>query len=231
MHHTLLKRRERTGVTVQTLHPKHFDQGTILAQTPSPGIPVPGAETCTVDQLVQLLAPIGGNLLVETIQKGLLFPPLDPVGPFARLHDNDGLHHAHKITPNDRRIDWRTWSASEIFLRHRVLGKLWDDEVYERCSSALFPGGNKRVNYLGWRLPDPTVTVETRDKSPGTPCLFYDPPPKPCLGISTCDGKIVCPTSATIEGRPLGEGLTELERIFNKSQQNLSDRRVFTKRQ
>jgi methionyl-tRNA formyltransferase len=38
--HAILSGRNYTGVSVQTLHPLHFDHGVVLAQTPAPGIPI-----------------------------------------------------------------------------------------------------------------------------------------------------------------------------------------------
>ncbi|KAI9664496.1 MAG: Methionyl-tRNA formyltransferase [Bathelium mastoideum] len=172
LHHTLLQRRERTGVTIQTLHPKHFDQGAIVAQTPRPGIVVPNRERCTPDQLLHVLAPVGGEMLVEALEEKLFMHPINSIEPFTGLGDATELFHAHKIMSNDRRIDWNTWTADDILLRQRVLGKLWDDEVYRRCSfsPACTPGEVKRVNYLAWRLPDAHATLEGERMAPGTPC-------------------------------------------------------------
>jgi methionyl-tRNA formyltransferase len=61
--HALLKRRLYTGVSVQTLHPAQFDGGTVLAQTPSPGIMIP--DGANADDLTKRLADEGANMLVE----------------------------------------------------------------------------------------------------------------------------------------------------------------------
>lgn len=73
LHHTLLQGRETTGVTLQTLHPKHFDDGEIIAQTPYPGIKH-GAKT--VEELRDLLAPIGAQMLVQAIKDRSFVPPI-----------------------------------------------------------------------------------------------------------------------------------------------------------
>ncbi|OCK81442.1 Formyltransferase [Lepidopterella palustris CBS 459.81] len=125
IHHTLLQRRQRTGITVQTLHPKHFDQGMVLAQTPAPGLVIPNQDSCTPSQLLQYLAPLGGEMLVETLRSQAFVPPLEDVGWNGKSICEMELKHAPKIQKEDSRIDWNVWTADDIFLRNRVLGDLW----------------------------------------------------------------------------------------------------------
>ena len=189
-------------------------------------------------------------MLVETLEKGFFLPPFNDIKPFTGLSEPTKLCHAGKITPKDRHIDWCTWTADDILLRQRVLGKLWDDEIYQHCSSIHAPGESKgelkRVNYHEWRFPDADATVGnlknfTRNEllgriplkgakvelnhgaylSPGAPCWVQESAAEPYLGIVTCDGRVVCPTSATIEGRPQGAGITELMRILTQNQQRI----------
>ncbi|KAL9067314.1 MAG: hypothetical protein Q9157_006855 [Trypethelium eluteriae] len=246
LHHTLLQKRKNTGVTVQTLHPKDFDQGAIIAQTPSPGIPIPDPETCTPNQLLEVLAPIGGKMLVEALEAGLFVPPIKEIQPFTGLALSSELRHAHKVTPNDMYIDWQAWSAEDIILRQRIFQKLWDDELHRHCSPSQLSKECKRVTYHEWRLPNSFAQVQKlraspthadrnlaqleeprigldniADLSPGTPCWVYESTTKQSLGVVTCDKRVICPTSATIDSRPKGEGVPELTRILTQNQRTL----------
>ncbi|CAN8105843.1 unnamed protein product [Discula destructiva] len=65
----ILAGRKFTGVTLQTLHPKLFDRGAILAQTAPPGIPIP--DDATTASLLATLAPLGGEMLAKGLLDGL----------------------------------------------------------------------------------------------------------------------------------------------------------------
>lgn len=124
IHHTLLKQRKSTGITVQTLHPRHFDRGTILAQTPPPGLDVPDQHRCTPEQLRDFLAPIGAGMLLDVIKKRSFLTPPENAGWYpSRV--SDPIDHAEKITKQHRRIDWAFSDIDDILLRHRVFGDLW----------------------------------------------------------------------------------------------------------
>jgi methionyl-tRNA formyltransferase len=122
----LLTGRSHTGVSVQTLSPVAFDAGTVLAQTPLPGIPVPPG--CTLPHLRDLLAPIGAEMLVSALRAGLYLPPLKAAGWEPTEKEAKDLVLARKITKGDR---WEQWTgdeaktAREWALRARVLGSLW----------------------------------------------------------------------------------------------------------
>lgn len=113
---------------MQTLHLKHFDHGTILAQTPLPGFDIPNPDSCTVQELLDVVAPKGAEILVEGIQKGLFVPPLQDVG-WRPSADDGTLIHAAKIMPEDRHIDWTKWTLHDIQRRHHVLGPLWSKSL------------------------------------------------------------------------------------------------------
>lgn len=140
---TLLANRSHAGCTLQTLHPKEFDRGHILAQTPAPGIPIP--EDCTSAQLLDVLAPEGARLLVDGLKQNLHVPPYPPppIGrptPFTPtptpMPGPARLRHAPKIHKLDLRIDWGNrawgrdhdlypngqWTATDLARRFRAVG-------------------------------------------------------------------------------------------------------------
>jgi hypothetical protein len=249
--HTLLAKRNWTGVTVQTLHPKHFDQGIILAQTPSPGFPVDLASVSQTD-LAREIAPVGAEMLVRTLRDGLFVPPVRALPTYVETElarHNAQLKHAPKITAEDRHIQWtlnaneqlsssgvNSWTVDEIMLRDRALGNLWDMTTYSQCHGQR-PHKSQRVIFHGWRLPDQGATVEfpqhpgvqyTLDNPEpwkklglGCPCWIHEPKSHqkgPVLGLLASEAqssdyeksRIICPTSATIEGHSKGNGIPKL---------------------
>ena len=188
LHHTLLSGRERTGVTVQTLHPKHFDQGEILAQTPFPGF----EHRCTtIPELSKLTANEGASMLIRLIRDGAFPLAQRPQGHLPSKVEQYAVKDAPKISPADRHIDWSTWTAEEILRRHRLIGPLWNNVVtcsaknpveakttrliwssgFSKSSSALTPGlgpGHLFVSSLG--TSKQAVHIQTCDSQ----CLQVD---------------------------------------------------------
>lgn len=122
LHHTLLSGYQRSGVTVQTLHPEDFDRGTILAQTPYPGF----EHGCrTVPELLTLTAPKGAEMLVQSIKKRLYLQSAERSNLIQEDRSTVVARAAPKITSQDKFIDWNTWTAEVIIRRHLVIGPLW----------------------------------------------------------------------------------------------------------
>lgn len=135
---------------MQTLHPEHFDQGTIIAQTPFPGF----KHNCiNVPELRDLTAAEGARLLVGCIKDGLFVPPLESCDKLPAGVNKRALRPAPKITPHDRQVQWNQWTAAEVIRRHRVIGPLWNNIVSNDGTKAVI----KRVIWsTGFvELPDP----------------------------------------------------------------------------
>lgn len=124
LHHTLLQNRTHTGITLQTLHEAKFDHGTILAQTPLPGIAVP--PDTDLRRLHDLVTPAAAEMLVRGLREGVHVPPHEAVAP---NEDVPGLSHAPKLVKKDRQVRWESWSAEEFVRYQRVLGPLWTEVV------------------------------------------------------------------------------------------------------
>ena len=101
----------RTGITVQQLHPTHFDRGGILKQV-IVNIPT----SCTYPALVEELAPRGAELLVDVVAR---LPECH-----ARLIPQDSTHatRAPKLAPRFSQIRWDAWDAAMIDARMRAFG-------------------------------------------------------------------------------------------------------------
>lgn len=187
------------------MHPTRFDHGVVLSQTPAPGTPI--SEDCTPKDLIDTLGPIGAELLCQGIEDGLFVDPKDDRAKNLESHE---LDHAPKITPADRHIDWKTWTADEIMLRDRVLGRLWDVETYRHC----FDSGTKRVAFEGPWLQEDAANVSITalgSAVPGQVVLLSTVGSRmPKLGFLTCDHQIIVPSAATIDGEKKGTGIAAI---------------------
>lgn len=185
------------------MHPKKFDHGVVLAQTPSPGLPIP--DDATPQSLLETLGPLGAEMLVRGVEQSLFLPPFNDASQAPTTHQPV---HAPKITPSDREILWSTWPSSEILLRDRVLGRLWDGSIWARTNldDGKWEGKQKalRATFTGpWRATSGIEGLE-----PGTPFLAH----KVSTGVdeirfATCDGMAVVPSGMTQESGKKGVGL------------------------
>ena len=182
LHHVLLKTCSLTGVTLQTMDPHHFDQGVILDQTPMPGLVY---QSSTVSELSKEMAPFGAEMLVQAIRKRSFEAPWEVKGWKQTGHE--GLvRHAPKITPNDRRIDWQTWTASRILHTQNVLGPLWNfvkkhPEGFSR---------SRRVIWSGGFFTTGESEIQQSSHEPGIPYSTALPHEKPVIYVNTSDGKV-----------------------------------------
>lgn len=207
LHWALLRRYSHTGITVQTLHPKQFDHGKIVAQTSSPGIAIP--EGSRPNDLMDLLAPIGGRMLVEVLRnRKFLDPP-------TQQSSSASIVHAPKIRPDDRCMDGHDWDAEEVLLRDRVLGDLWFTlPNVDGPGAAALEG--KRLKVHEWSkpcIPNDEVQI-TVDKSSDKLILnthglhlITDPG-------SFCNRSILTIKRGTIEGGRKDQAVAELQRAM-----------------
>jgi methionyl-tRNA formyltransferase len=205
LHHTLIAGETTTGVTVQTLHHENFDHGVILSQTPPPGFDIPNAESCTVSDLVNLVAPKGAQMLVESIDKELYVPPLKDVG-YRSPDDTKELIHASKITPEDRHVNWAKWSSTDIIRRNRVIGPLWSKVLCATHDEHAPPSfQHKRVIFTDIEEVDPPDMCDTFSILPGLPfAISYaldETRTKRYLYVFTADGKVLRINRMKVEGK------------------------------
>ncbi|KAK4549654.1 hypothetical protein LTR36_004955 [Oleoguttula mirabilis] len=207
--HTLLQRRTLSGVTLQTMHPTKFDHGMVLDQTRT-NLPLDSR----YQDLVELLAPLGAKLLAKGIYDGVFIPPLQECGNSEREVIPS---HAPKITPEDRHIDWRTWTAEDIILRDRVLGRLWDNTTYGLCmhpDRSSLPLHRRATFHGPWRVEQGAGgSSSLAEGRPGTPLLSKCDTPSQ-FGIVTADNRLVVPAEITIEGESRLGGQKKLTHVI-----------------
>ncbi|KAK5987218.1 hypothetical protein PT974_11342 [Cladobotryum mycophilum] len=114
---------EHIGISLQTLDHKEFDHGTILAQTPAPGLPLP--ESASIQDLTKALGVAGAQMLVQGLRDGVHVPPHVDAGWMARQLAGGALVHAPKVTKADSQVDWTRWTTRDFQRRMRVFGAVW----------------------------------------------------------------------------------------------------------
>lgn len=198
----------RSGVTLQTLDPKHFDHGVILDQTPEPGFQVPNPDSCSVPQLLEVVAPKAAQMLVNGIRSGLFVPPVEDAG-WRAYKKQDPLIHAPKITTEHAHINWTDWTWADIIRRNRVLGPLWSKAL------AVSPSGEetlgKRVILTEIEEADPPKGCDAFDHMPGLPFVNAAHPVKAQQGMGlyafTKDGKLIRIRKMKVEGEQTADAV------------------------
>ncbi|KAF1849588.1 Formyltransferase [Cucurbitaria berberidis CBS 394.84] len=190
--HALLRRREYTGVSIQTLHSKQFDRGTILAQTPAPGIRVPPGLNAVL--LEEQLARTGAEMLVDVLKTHRFAPPLEDVGWY---DTSDGpIDHAPKITKKDRFIDFSVNTIENILSIQHALGDSW----------CILPNGDRLIIH---KIAD-TGKIDERGGEPGIWVQKgYDYPL-----FRDASGKTGVILESTYAGFKAGQGNAKLLRMF-----------------
>ncbi|KAH6875296.1 methionyl-tRNA formyltransferase [Alternaria rosae] len=198
--HAILKRRQYTGVSVQTLHPRHFDQGTILAQTPMPGYEIclpsePRPETAQM--LEQQLAAAGAEMLVHVLKEQRFVPPHEDVGWYA--HSDGPIDHAPKITKQDRFVDFRKHTLADVIAKRNALGDLW----------CLLPTGDRLI--IHDIIPHNPDESQLSTMEPG---LFVDSQTKNVLIFKGACGEAGHVLQSTLQGHKKGQGNAKLLSLF-----------------
>ena len=179
-----------TGVSLQTLHPTKFDHGTVLDQTPCPGI---RHNASTVSELVALLAPMGAEMLVRGIREGVYLPPFTNKAQQPGSEENHDLRLAPKVRSEDRHVQWHTWNSEEILRRARVIGPLWSN------TTRLIAGKpqRRRIIWTSGFLPS---TGKIPDAATGHPIVAGLHTNSPKIYIRTCDNELLQADSIKLEG-------------------------------
>ncbi|KAG9966120.1 Formyltransferase, partial [Aureobasidium melanogenum] len=226
LHHTLLRRLSKTGVTLQTLHPKHFDQGRIIDQTSASGLSIPDEASATLDSLLAWIGPLGADMLYTNIMNGNFVTDTDKKPAASRSLKNtkndlfgqlDGSaeypRHARKIITEDRHVNFR-WPSSEILLRDRVLGRLFALDTGLAPTKRITFSGFKDTTDACWdqvQAKGPILRMGNHPLDPGAISIFRHDKEKR-IYFRTKDGW-VSPTEVTIEGSPKQKATVIYEKL------------------
>lgn len=168
-----------------------FDRGTILAQTPYPGIP---HWTSNVEDLSSLVMPKAAKMLVDGLRNRVFLHPLQDVGWCQDDQQLTAARRAPKITTEDRHIDWKTWTAENIMRKQSVIGPLWN---YCQCMVSGIQGTKRIIWTPGF------VNVSSDCEAPeqiGKPVLLRLGSTGHQLLVRTCDGQVLRVERAKVEG-------------------------------
>jgi methionyl-tRNA formyltransferase len=111
------------GASLQTLDEEKIDHGTVLSQTPSPGMRI--IQHPTLSRVNRKLAMEGADLLVQGLRDGVHIPPYVDAGWKAKELEGQPLQHAPKITKADTQIDWLAWTAEDWRRRVQISQAVW----------------------------------------------------------------------------------------------------------
>ena len=154
----------------------------ILAQTEYPGF----EHSCsTVPELLALLAPKAAEMLLRGLKDRVYVPPLKDLSSHQSKISDRPSRYARKITPNDRHVDWDTWTAEKILSTQRLIGPLWNE------GKVLSLGGGVNSKRIIWsegfqHFSGPMNTLTEH----GRPMVVKERSSKgaPYLVVGTCDG-------------------------------------------
>ncbi|RDA85416.1 hypothetical protein CP532_1537, partial [Ophiocordyceps camponoti-leonardi (nom. inval.)] len=135
IHHALLRGDDHIGVSLQTLDDQRFDHGTVLAQTPPPGLKV--SRDATIQEVTALAAKEGAEMLVRGLLRDRLHVPPHRDAGWKAAEVLAGstssaalMRHAPKVTKADSQIDWGRWTSEGEFSRRiRVFSSVWTRAV------------------------------------------------------------------------------------------------------
>lgn len=195
--HAILRHRDRTGVSIQTLDPEHFDHGTILAQTPEPGIAIPRHTTTPL--LESYLTSFGAQMLIDILKAQKYIQPHEDAGWYAA--SNGPVDHAPKLTKQDSFIDFSKHTLKDIMAKYYALGDVW----------CILPNGARLIMHQ----VSTTGALQPHDKFdvPQQRGIWVEGALRPLLFHAACGGVGVF-HSSTYAGSPAGSGNQKVKHLL-----------------
>ncbi|KAM3510483.1 hypothetical protein MY11210_005885 [Beauveria gryllotalpidicola] len=225
IHRAVLRGDPFTGISLQTLSPEAFDHGTVLAQTPAPGIPLDASKSFPA--LKRDLAARGATMLVEGLRAGVHVPPHDDAGWWAAAQGGDkALVHAPKTSKADQEVDWETWSADDLMRHMSVFNTVWTRGVVQGAGKRA--GAVRRVLFTRAKAAGPDEVAGLRREQLATfmnsSDVKYEMQVKLDGATGNCyfpfaDGTWICVENAKMEGSNGREAMSALRKIFRFPQQ------------
>lgn len=217
--HAIINGYQKTGVTVQTLHPSKFDEGKIVMQTPSPGLDIPDPDGITSSELREILAPIGAEMLVECLRNKRYLQPIEST------QQEKMLNFAPKLSPGSRHIDFQSMNLTHILRLNRAIGRLWANAKTgeEQADVRLVYGQD--INEADVGQLDVIPKDFLKQVPPGLPFNVTErrerlEESKQSLLIKTSDSRVLCIPSMTVSGAKPGPALASAARagLIKKSE-------------
>lgn len=190
LHHALLAGCTKTGVTLQTLDTQRFDHGLILDQTPQPGFDIPNPDRISASELTDFVAPLAAEMLVQGIRNRIYVRSPSAVHDHPNIKSSGEIRMAKKITPEDRRVKWPTWTSEHILRRQRVLGPLWNE----------VSGSEKAAKRLIWSSGFRTASTGPKELPQGAAAVSTEANDT-SIYIGTQDGYVLQVDAISVEGQ------------------------------
>src|SRR5262249_7425601 len=114
-----------------------------------------------------------------------------------------GMARAGKITRATARVDWEGLTAEEVLTRVRVLGSVWDEEIYGVLTGS---GERKRIVYERFERVDDSNGLLGEEEGPRMVMS------EGRLVVRGCDRIWWECVECTVDGGRKGEGVREMER-------------------
>ena len=144
-------------------------------------------------ELSEQVAPVGADMLLTCIKNRLYLASNDIPEEVRDVKEAAAARAAPKITPNDRFVNWETWTAEEIMRRHRVIGPLW--------SSARLNDEGKSERRIIWSTGfDQTSNTPVVDVPIGQPIVIGIKSSDQNVYVRTCDNRMLTIGEIIIEG-------------------------------
>ena len=220
---------KQTGVTVQTLHPSKFDEGSIVLQTPYPGIDIPDPDRITTAELKGQLASIGAEMLVRVLDEGIYLNPSPP-----EVSSRE-LNFAPKLHKNDGKMNFAMLDSSQVLAYSRALDSLWiavDDNV-NGGTRLVFPAIESPQ--LAWTDMISELHHDLLSFSPGSAFVLSSKKqgktgPDSPLFIKTSCSKILAIKELTVSGQRMGSVVSEkalrAAKLLEKASLEIGDREL-----
>lgn len=179
-----------------------------MDQTPWPGIDVP--EDCDYSGLLNIMRPLGAEMLLRAIRNRLYLPPYKGVGWAEHVPSGERQYRrAPKIATAHRRLCFQTMGSSHILRMSRAFASTW---AFAAVSTPMLENRRHRVIFEEpFRVLSPSSghrgsNGSIREIPPGLP---YWPPNRlhdagelenrPML-VNTVDGETIAVISMKVEG-------------------------------
>ena len=137
-------------------------------------------------------------MLLQCIKESAFVPPLERKGQVLQSDDPPSISDAPKIKPQDRHVDWSTWTANQITRAHKAIGPLWNTVYFKsenkftaqtKLKRVIWSSGFQEVDELSFSGIEPGVPF-CRNDGTGTASAY----------VQTCDDKCLEVKQITIDG-------------------------------
>lgn len=146
-------------------------------------------------------------MLVNGLRDLVYVPPRQDVGWHSTKGGIRPIRRAPKITPEDRHIDWDTWTAERILRTHHVIGPLWNNIGVLEQGKPL----RKRIIWSsGFARFTGSMDIPTK---PGRPIVDGIQSNAKSVLIKTCDGHALQVFKVKIGGGSSVPAFQEIKRL------------------